>query len=451
MMSVKDRMKRVERILLIFIVTFGLAEIDRGGEATLQSALQAQNRLLDIRPREIAAIRVVGQPILVFDSRVDKRDPNHLPDLPATAWKESDGTVNVTVPHFENYRMRGPDLEHLISQPNRIFSSTASASEIGESRYNYHHWIAAPYTFDGRTIHALAHTEWYACLLNGDCSAKTTPTASSTGNYQLNSWANTINSMVSSDGGASWTMNGAGEAHVVSNESFTWTGSLHLANAIYRRALNHTGMMSPTRIIKEGDYYYSIAFLNHRDFNRLNPTTEQAPIDKYNWVLMRTTDPRQSAGWQAWVSGSQFVPIESHAFGAFSPRSSGRSMNAGEPQIIFDTNVGVYIAIFGVWEQSGPVWYVTTPSLANPVWTDAVPIEGSANVQINPRDPDAACSRGFQVNNYLSVIDSHSEGLNFEFTDGDPWLFYVFNPALRCRGDNLARDLFRLKLNVDYR
>jgi hypothetical protein len=51
--------------------------------------------------------------------------------------------------------------------------------------------------------------------------------------------------------------------------------------------------------------------------------------------------------------------------------------------------------------------------------------------------------------NYPSIIDSHAPGLNFESTDGDPWLFYAVNPA-DCGGDNLARDLYRLQLAIDY-
>ncbi len=397
----------------------------------------------------ITGIHVVGQPVLVFDHLVDKREPDHIPDLPATAWKEADGTVNVTVNHFEWYRLRGSDLESVASDPRKIFSSRTNASDVVESHYNYHHWPAAPYTFDGRTIYALSHTEWYACLLAGDCNNFQPPTAVSTGNYYLNSWANTLNSMVSSDGGASWAMNGLNGAHVVSNESFTWTGSQPLADGIYRVATNHSGNMSPSRIIKEGNYYYAFSWLNHRDFAHINAITKAAPIDKYDWVLMRTTNPAQAAGWEGWVSGSNWVPMVSHGFTAFSPRMAGGGMNAGQAQMIYDTNAHLYIAIFVVWGTPGPIYYVTTPSLANPVWSDAVAIGGSAGVQINPRTP-ASCSTGFMVTNYVSIIDSHSDGFNFEFTDGDPWLFYAFNPALNCQGDNLARDMYRLRLSVDY-
>lgn len=56
---------------------------------------------------------------------------------------------------------------------------------------------------------------------------------------------------------------------------------------------------------------------------------------------------------------------------------------------------------------------------------------------------------GFSASNYVSMFDSHSSGMNFEFTDGDPWLFYVYNPALVCRGSNNARDVFRVQLAID--
>jgi hypothetical protein len=396
----------------------------------------------------ISGVRVVGNPTLVFDHLTDKREPNHIPDLAVTAWRDVEGTVNLLVPHFQNYRMRGPDLEHLTSVPEPIFSSRDSASDRLERHYNYHQWLAAPYTFDGRTIHALGHHEWYACLTAGDCRGSAPPTPYSTGNYQLNSWANAVTSLVSRDGGASWRLNGRHAAHLVTNERFTWSGTSHLGSGIYRQALNHTGMMSPSRIIREGDHYYSIAFLVHRDFTNIDPVTKQAPADKEGWVLMRASDPARSSGWEGWVSDDKYVPLNSHTFTAFQPMDL-----AGQPQIIYDINARTYVAIFASLAGVGPVYYATTPTLATPTWSAARPIDGTAALQIDPRtaDPEAPCSTGFQTGNYVSLIDTHSAGLNFEFTDGDPWLFYTYNPGLRCGGNNLDRDIVRIRLNVGYR
>jgi hypothetical protein len=59
-------------------------------------------------------------------------------------------------------------------------------------------------------FHSLAHSEWYACLLNGDCD-QVGANGISAGAI---SWANTINSFVSTDGGTSWQLNVVSGNHV---------------------------------------------------------------------------------------------------------------------------------------------------------------------------------------------------------------------------------------------
>ena len=115
--------------------------------------------------KTIAQIRVVGQPVIVFDHTTDQKQPLNIPDEQITAWREADGTVNLMIPHYEAYRMRGPDLLHLTMDPNEIYSSSQSGSQITENLYNYHHWLAGPYSLDGHIFYSLAHSEWYACLL----------------------------------------------------------------------------------------------------------------------------------------------------------------------------------------------------------------------------------------------------------------------------------------------
>jgi hypothetical protein len=401
---------------------------------------------------QISGMRIVGQPILVFDHLKDKKEPLELPDTQTYAWKESDGTVNVTISHFENYRMRGSDIEHLTSDPKKIFSSKSNASDTVESHYNYHHWLAAPYTLDGKTIYALAHSEWYACLLKDDCSKPSAANPAFSKGNQMNSWANTLTSFKSVDGGASWALNGANDAHVVAKEGYTWTGTPAFISGIYHNALNHSGLVTPSRIVKEGNYYYSIGFLNHRDFSRLDSKTDQAPVDKYGFELIRTTDFTRPFGWEAWVSGDRYVPIANGGYNTFRPKKNGVNLNAAQTQLIYDIKAKVFVAIFTLYGSPGPIFYMTTPSLANPAWSDATEIIGTATFQVDPRSPrpNAACNKGFAASNYVSLIDSHSAGLNFEFTDGDPWLFYVVNPV-GCGGGNLARDLYRAQLVIDYK
>ncbi len=229
-------------------------------------------------PPVIAGMAVSGTPVLVFDHTRDKQEPFNIPDAPASAWKEADGTVNLLITHFEAYRMRGPDLGHLSIDPHKIYSSTLSASQIPENQYDYHHWFSGPRSSDGVHFYTLAHSEWYACLLNGDCAKL----AANGMSAQLNSWTNTLNAFVSADGGASWQLNSVGGKHVVAQTAYTWTGSPALAQKVYLQALNHSGIFLPSRLVQEGGYCYSVGMYIHRDFSKLDPAhgVYEAPQDR---------------------------------------------------------------------------------------------------------------------------------------------------------------------------
>jgi hypothetical protein len=435
-MFVKSRSAGVlSRILLCCLLVF-TGRSFAGSDENLGASKQAS-------PPQIASISLASKPVIVFDHLRDKREPFHLPDAQVTAWKDIDGTVNLTIPHFEEYRLRGPDLLHLKSDPRKIFSSTIQASDIPEAHYNYYHWFSAPYTLDGQNVYVLTHTEWYACVLVGDCGS---------GSNQINSWVTSNNSFVSTDGGATWSANGADQKHLIANLGDHWTGSKELSLTVYHKALNHSGLMTPSRLIKEGDYYYSIGFEIHRDFSKLDTTTDEAPIDKYGYALLRTKDFTKPKGWEAWVAGSTYHLVTRGDFGVFLPVLNGSALNSSQVQMVFDLKSQQYIVIFTLWGNPGPIYYMTTNSLAAPVWSAPQIIAGSPTFQPDPRGPGGQnpCNTAFTPGNYVSILDANSPGMNFEFTNAALWLFYVVNPA-RCGGDNLARDLYRARLVVKYK
>jgi hypothetical protein len=403
--------------------------------------------------KTIAQIQVVGQPVIVFNHTTDQQQPYNIPDEQITAWREANGTVNLMIPSFEAYRMRGPDLLHLTIDPNQIYSSAQSGSQITEDLYNYHHWFAGPYSLDGQNFYSLSHSEWYACLLNGDCN-QTGANGISAGN---NSWANTINSFVSTDGGASWQLNVVNGNHVAVKTAYYWTGSLALADKIYLQALNHSGMFQPTRVIKEGSYYYAIGYYIHRDFTQINPPqgVYQAPVDEgEGYALMRTNDVTNPNGWQAWT-GSNYQPLSTQNIAVFLPQRNGSQVNAAPPQIIFDTTVQSYILIYTPYSLnscpgaigcgSNAVYYITTKSLANPSWSQSAPILGTAQLVTDPGGP----VQGFNDGNYPSILDNASTGFNFEFTSRNPILFWSTFPG-QYGGNNLGRDVYRVQLSISY-
>jgi hypothetical protein len=391
----------------------------------------------------IRAIEVAGTAVAVFEHARDQQEPGNFPDAQVTAWKEADGTVNLMIPNAEAYRMRGPDLEHLKMDPHKIYSSARSARETGEDRHNYAHWLMGPYSLDGRHFYTLAHSEWYACLLTRNCDR----TAANHQSVELNSWANTINSFASADGGASWHLNVISGNHVVAAAAYHWSGSPALARQIYLQSTNHTGLLQPTRVIREGAFFYSISYYLQRDFGKLdarNAGTE-APVDRSGYVLLRTGDIANPNGWQGWTGGSGFAPISSRTLATFRPEIRGVAQEGAPPQIIYDENAHCYILIFTLFGNRNPLYFMTTTTLQAPHWSAAAPIAGSERLVTDP----ARGTRGFNDTNYPSIADPGSAGFNFEFTRGTPLLFFS-TFEVGSGASNSARDLYRVRLSVQY-
>lgn len=342
--------------------------------------------------------------------------------------------------------MRGPDLQHLTIDRHKIFSSAQSGKKITEDLYNYYHWLMGPYSLDGQHFYSLSHSEWYACLLNSDCERTTANGLSAT----LNSWVTTVNSFESADGGASWHFNTVHGSHVVVNTGYHWTGSKALSEKIYLKALYHTGMLQVTRVIKEAGYYYCIGYYIHRDFSQVAAIrgAYEAPIDKTGYVLLRTNDITNPNDWQAWTTRNTYEPLSGDNFKAFLPQKAGISLDAGPPQIIFDTRAKCYILVHSVGHagSSNPVYYMTTRSLASPSWSESTPILGTAELLTDP----SGSVHGFNGANYPSILDADSEGFNFEFTSGRPQLFFSTSPG-QYGGNNFGRDIYRVQLSVTYR
>jgi hypothetical protein len=429
----------------------------------------------------ISSITIQGDaPAIVFDHARDQVQPYNLPDAAVAAWKDADGGVNLMIPSFENYRMRGSALHDVRMDTREVFSSEAQAQFIQEAQFDYNDWLISPYTLDGRTVVALTHMEWYACLLNGECTNPSTGV-----DYTAPSWVTTLTALVSIDGGATWSPQGGGSAHVIANEfGYHWAGTEALRSRLYVTAVNHgnydqTGLIAHTRVIREGAYYYALGDIIVRDFTHANPRTGLAPVLVTGFIEMRTRDVTDPAGWQIWVAGSQFMPITRASVTAtygrdpYTPVSTSTNFgvflttpNPTLGQIVFDTQSGLYILVTPDFSNPG-LFYATTRSLARPRWSSATLIgrsdAASARAFVfDPRadrnDPGARppCStyaRGFQPANYPSLLDATSPGLNFEFFNGQPELYYVVNPAIypgACAGGNLARDLYRIPLRITY-
>ena len=117
---------------------------------------------------------------------------------------------------------------------------------------------------------------------------------------------------------------------------------------VYHEALDHSGLMTPSRLIKEGNYYYSIGFEIHRNSKDLDVQTGEAPIDKYGYMLVRTKNISEPQGWEAWVSGDVFDPITKGDFNAFLPQSNGSGIMPRSPNLsLTSTNPHSHLYLVG--------------------------------------------------------------------------------------------------------
>jgi len=106
------------------------------------------------------SIEVSGAPEVVFDWTTDRCEVDDYPDLPARAFRDAAGEINlVTGLPTRIYRWTGPDFDSL----TRDCSSAVlvSAEDPDPSVYDFQEWMGALYSTDGMTVHGLVHMEYH--------------------------------------------------------------------------------------------------------------------------------------------------------------------------------------------------------------------------------------------------------------------------------------------------
>jgi hypothetical protein len=101
----------------------------------------------------------------------------------------------------------------------------------------------------------------------------------------------------------------------------------------------------------------------------------------------RAADFPNPNGWQPWSGGAVYEALADLKFQTFLPQINGAALNAAPPQLIHDTVTQRYVLIHTLSGGSNAVYYMTTASLANPSWSDSVPIAGTAQLTTDPAGP----------------------------------------------------------------
>lgn len=105
-----------------------------------------------------ASIKVIGMPEVVYKWDTDRCADDMLPDLPTRALRGPDGTLRLIISSTTNYRLVGADFDSLEPDCSPVMLSDRDRNP---ANYNHSEWVAAAYTEDGQTVHAIIHNEYH--------------------------------------------------------------------------------------------------------------------------------------------------------------------------------------------------------------------------------------------------------------------------------------------------
>jgi hypothetical protein len=184
-------------------------------------------------PARGASLHLAGRPQVVFDWSRDACARAEAPDLPARAFRDYRGRVQVLLSRYENYRLIGSSLRRLRTDCRPVMSS---GEDERPSTFSDREWIGSLFTRDGRTIWALVHDEYQGNRHPGRCAS---------GSY-YRCWYNAITLARSTDGGRSYHPARQPPHHLVAGPSFR-----------YRSDLGSRGVFGPSNIVAgpDGAFY----------------------------------------------------------------------------------------------------------------------------------------------------------------------------------------------------
>ena len=105
----------------------------------------------------------------VFRSPEDSCNSNDLPDAMARAFRDYTGTVHLVAASSELFESVGPSLD---SVKHSCEVGHRSVEDPNPADFNDQVWIDSFYTFDGKTIAGLAHTEYHGWLHPHECKTQ---------------------------------------------------------------------------------------------------------------------------------------------------------------------------------------------------------------------------------------------------------------------------------------
>jgi hypothetical protein len=360
------------------------------------------------RPFPSPGMATVGPVEVVFDWTVDRCEALDIPDLPARAFRDAEGNVQVISAHLASRRLIGPTLHEVARECDPV---KLSGHDGDPSRFTDNEWIASTYTEDGLTVYAVIHNEFHGWE-HGMCTA----------GENFACWYNALTMAVSTDGGDSFQHVAVPPRHLVAGLPYP-----------YEDAAGPYGVFEPGNIIKRDDFYY------------LFVRVDEYRSDSQRVCLLRTHDLGDPSSWRAW-DGTDFNVVMGSPYEVAQDQGPVRHCAAMDPDlgllesgITYNTYLDRYVMVgvstdnFSSDREIWGVMYAFSDDLID--WERRVllfeaPLPWSVHAG-NPR-----------TYLYPSLIDPDSHSRNFETSGKTAYLYMTrFNG-----GDPLDRDLIRIPI-----
>lgn len=354
-------------------------------------------------------LEISGEWRIAFDWTKDRCNDNNIPDLPARAFRTADSTINMIIAHMDGYMMRGEDFRELKIDCDPIYHSTENADP---SYMADREWIASVYTPDGLSVYALIHNEYQG---NAHSRARCP-----SGEY-FSCWNNTVTSMLSKDGGRSFTYGTTPPNHMVANypQPYVPDGGIY-------------GAFSPSNIVRRGKYYY--AFIKIQTY----------PEETQHVCVMRTAYLDRPDSWRFW-DGSAYEGVFVDPYTTILPNFDDHIC----PPIAYEEIAQIYEGLtYNVYLRKFVLVGTSNDPREDParfgfyyaVSDDLIHWERRKLLLEVPL-PWTVADPGDVNYLYPSLIDPNSRSMSFETTGRTAYLYFT---RLNFGHPSLDRDLIRV-------
>jgi hypothetical protein len=371
-------------------------------------------------PDKTARVKGVleGSRETVFETPKDSCTSNDLPDAMARAFRDYTGTVHLVAASSELFESVGPSLD---SVQHSCEVGHRSREDANPADFNDQVWIDSFYTFDGKSIAGLAHTEYHGWLHPHECHTQ------NFGECEYD--ADTYH--LSKDGGYHFN-------EFKGPDNF-------LVGIPYQYEPDHgpMGYSVDSNIVELGGWFYAMITSYAWPPGCTGQQGPQACRTRSGGGPMRTQDVFDPSSWRGWNGkdfSASFVdpypgPVKSPEEHVYTPVPY---MDVVTAINIFRSSNLVIATLWNPWTTEygeRGLYLSTSTDMVN--WTK--PTLVATLDQFLDQEPIGIWSYA-----YFSLIDPDAPDMNFSVVGDHPYLYYV-----RLNNQNSGfRKLFRQRISL---